>query len=312
MVGMVLPVFAIIAIGWVASARGWVEGSAAETALMRLAVNVFYPALIFKFVVHNDALRDPSTLLQSLGAGTGGMVLGMFAALLLGAAFGIRRRDGRGCFAVAAGVYNFGFFAIPIARGTFGDEAVGVMLAVNAGVELAIWSVGLLLITGDLSLRKLHRMLSPPVIALLVALPLNYADAQAWLPGPFLVLVDALGECSIPMGLILTGVTFHKLFDESRGELLRSPRIPLAGCVIRLLILPSLILLAAITLPLSTEVRQVLYVHSAMPSAVFPVVLARHYGGNGTVALKVSLTTNLAALVTIPLWLTLTYPLLWS
>jgi predicted permease len=40
-----------------------------------------------------------------------------------------------------------------------------------------------------------------------------------------------------------------------------------------------------------------------MPCAVFPVVLARHYGGNVSVALQVIAATTVVSLFTMPLWI---------
>jgi malate permease and related proteins len=44
-------------------------------------------------------------------------------------------------------------------------------------------------------------------------------------------------------------------------------------------------------------------VQSAMPAAVFPIVLAKMHGGEMPVALRVVLGTSIPSLITIPLWL---------
>jgi predicted permease len=44
-------------------------------------------------------------------------------------------------------------------------------------------------------------------------------------------------------------------------------------------------------------------VQAAMPCAVFPIVLARHFDGSPEIALKVVLTTTILSLITIPLWI---------
>jgi predicted permease len=49
----------------------------------------------------------------------------------------------------------------------------------------------------------------------------------------------------------------------------------------------------------------VLVVQAAMPAAVFPIVLARHYGGQPLVAVQVVLATTALGLLVIPLWLSL-------
>jgi hypothetical protein len=67
--------------------------------------------------------------------------------------------------------------------------------------------------------------------------------------------------------------------------------------------MPVLFLLLARFLPCSIELKRVLVMQAAMPAAVLPIVLTRHYGGDTRTALQVALGTSLAGLVTIPLWL---------
>ncbi len=64
-----------------------------------------------------------------------------------------------------------------------------------------------------------------------------------------------------------------------------------------------LILLVARFLPASVELKQVLVLQAAMPSAVFPIVMSSHYGGDPPTALRVVLGTALLGLLTIPLWI---------
>ena len=75
------------------------------------------------------------------------------------------------------------------------------------------------------------------------------------------------------------------------------------ACTLRLGVLPSLFLLLAKFLPASTELKQVILLQSAMPAAVFPIILARQYGGDPATAVRVVVITSLGGLVTIPLWL---------
>ena len=42
---------------------------------------------------------------------------------------------------------------------------------------------------------------------------------------------------------------------------------------------------------------------AAMPAAVFPIILARHYQGDPPTALRVVIGTSVVGLVTIPLWI---------
>jgi predicted permease len=74
--------------------------------------------------------------------------------------------------------------------------------------------------------------------------------------------------------------------------------------------LPLAFLLIAAWIPASRELKSVIIVQAAMPGAVIPVLLARHYRGHPVTALRVALSTALLSLVTIPLWISLGMTLL--
>ena len=77
------------------------------------------------------------------------------------------------------------------------------------------------------------------------------------------------------------------------------------ACVLRLGVLPLFALALAKWLPCPVELRRVMLVQAAMPSAVVPVILAKHYGGDPAEALRIILYTSALGLLTIPFWLQL-------
>jgi malate permease and related proteins len=56
-------------------------------------------------------------------------------------------------------------------------------------------------------------------------------------------------------------------------------------------------------LPLPLELQKVMLLQAAMPSAVFSIVMARHYKGDPQTAVRVVAATSILALLTIPLWI---------
>ena len=83
----------------------------------------------------------------------------------------------------------------------------------------------------------------------------------------------------------------------------RHARDSIGACLLRLGILPLLMLTAARWLPCPVELRRVMLIQAAMPCAVIPVILAKHYGGDPAMALRIILCTSAAALLTIPWWI---------
>lgn len=110
-----------------------------------------------------------------------------------------------------------------------------------------------------------------------------------------------LGQCAIPIGLLLIGAI---MADHTREFASRQGgRVMLIGSLLRLGLLPLSFLGLAMVLPAVEELRRVLVLQASMPAAVFTIVLARHYGGDAATALRVVVATSVLGLVTIPLWL---------
>ena len=164
-----------------------------------------------------------------------------------------------------------------------------MLLVVNVGVDLAIWTVGVTMVSGRFSRQNLKKAFSPPAVAVLIGLPLNYLGGRELLPDAVLSLIDMLAVCAIPIGIFIIGVAFCELARESGAKLRLNV---VAGSVLmRHLLLPALMLGAAWLIPFSPAVRDVILVHAAMPCGVFPVVLAKHYGGAGNLAFQAVATS---------------------
>ena len=101
-----------------------------------------------------------------------------------------------------------------------------------------------------------------------------------------------------PAQLLLVGAAISDLI--SKGNWLKPYSRPLVACVVRLAILPFAFIGFAYFLPIGLELKRVLAVQSAMPCALFPIVLARHHGGHVATAVQVIIATTLISIFTIP------------
>jgi predicted permease len=75
--------------------------------------------------------------------------------------------------------------------------------------------------------------------------------------------------------------------------------------LLRLAVLPTIFVTIAVYAPLTIEMKRVLVIHAAMSSAIFPMVLSRHYDGDPETALDTILPNCLLALVTLPFWVSI-------
>lgn len=304
----VLPIFFVIGAGALARRLGWLD-TEADRSLMTVVVNLLYPALIFSFILGNDALRQPSNLILPPLVGLTTVIGGFALAMLVARKFKIGNQKECRTFAFTTGIYNYGYFPVPIIALLFDRETTGVLLVHNLGVEVAMWVLGVGFILSRNDPKSIwKRVFSGPVIAILIAVPMNYFKIDQHLPNSALETVNLLGQCAIPLGLLLIGATFVDLAKEMKIS--SRLKIPITASVLRLGILPAAFLFIAFILPLSIELKCVIAVQAAMPSGVFPIVLARHFDGSAEVALKVVLGTTMISFLTIPLWIAIGIKLL--
>ena len=299
---LILPVFAVMAIGAGLRRVGWLNAEA-DTSLLKLVVNLLYPALIFENVHANAALRAGGNLVWAPLVGfvtiTGGIAVCYYAArvLRLGGA-------GTSCrtFAFTVGIYNYAYITVPLMAALFGRESLGVLFAHNVGVEAAIWTVGVLVLAGH-SLREGWRQLySPPVLALVLAVGVNLAGLGGHIPEVVLGVIRTLAACAIPLGLLLSGATMAEHLFTRPAELF-AWRTSVGAVVLRLGALSGLFLLLARFGPFSADLKHVILVQATMPAAFLPLVIVKHYGGDSLTAVRGVLATVVASVMLMPLWL---------
>lgn len=304
----VLPVLGVVGAGYAIRRLEWLNETA-DASLMRVVVNLLTPCLIADTILGNPAFaRVDNVLLPPL--------LG-FLTTAMGFAIGWWTRRWPGCgsgetgertYALTVGLCNYGYIPIPLAQVLFSAGTLGVLFVQNIGVELAMWLLGLALVSGRSWREGGRYLLNPPVMAIAGTLVANLIIPRSAVPSAVLGCAHLLGQCAIPLGLILIGATIADVLPELKHR--RGWRVVAVACVVRLLILPALILGLAWCLPVSTELKQVLLLHAAMPSAVFPIVMSRHFGGDAGTALRVVIGTSLVGILTMPAWLKVGFLLL--
>jgi malate permease and related proteins len=297
---LILPVFALIAVGVALRRFHWVEGTA-ETSLLRLVVYVCMPCLVFDTIVGNASLREPGNLLLPPLAGFVTTVAGFGVAYLGARSIGLAKGTGLRTFAVSAGICNYSYLPLPIVGGIWGARAQGLVLVHNLGVDLALWSVGLIVLTGAKPHGGWKKLVTPMLLTLVAAVAINLTGAASYVPVFVGSMARSLGVCAVPIGLLMTGVNLADYLDEPSKLLHRN--VAVAACVVRLGIMPALMLCFARLLPCSVDLKRVLVVEAAMPAAVFPIIMARYYGGQPLTAVQVVLSTTAAGLIACPLWI---------
>ncbi|HEX2099154.1 MAG TPA: AEC family transporter [Candidatus Synoicihabitans sp.] len=297
---LIVPVFALIGLGAIARRVRWLTEEA-DGSLLKLVVNLLYPCLIFENVLGNAALRDPSNVLLAPLVGYVTLAGGILAALYAGKLLGLEPGRGLRTFAYSVGIYNYGYIPIPLMAALFGPESLGVLLVHNVGCEAAIWTVGILVLSGGSLREGWKKLINAPLITLVLALIGNVFNLDAHLPQAVRTVIGMCGACAIPLGLLLIGGTLMEYL--ARPAQLFSLRIISTATLLRLVVFPAVFLLVAAVLPASPELKRVMLVEAAMPAGILSIVIAKHYGGQPLTAVQVVLGTTAVGLLVIPGWL---------
>lgn len=306
-----LSVFLIAGIGF-ATRRFGIIDDPTEHKIMKLVVWVLVPCFILSKVPGNPSLQHVSTVAGAMGIGAGIIAASFGICWLAGRAIGMTNDDGVKTFSVATGLQNYGFIPIPLIEGIFpesSDQILGVMFVHNLGVELGLWTLGIILLSGSAS-GAWKRLINGPTIAITVGLILNFTQPWTLLPTAAMPIVDVLhrtttmmGVCAIPIAVMLVGATLCGILERETWK--PDWRVIVASPILRFAILPAMILLVASCVTFSDELRLVLAVQAAMPTGIFPIVLSKHFGGKPSVAIQVALLSSALSLVLTPLLLTL-------
>ncbi len=291
------PAFVVIACGFALRRLGKLQ-PAADASLLTLAVNFLYPCFIADAVLGNPALREIGNVLLAPIAGAALLTCSFGVAAIASRMMRLSKPHPARTFTFTAAIPNWGYLPIPLVQAIFPSSTTGILFIHNIGFELALWSIGVWLLSGEGSWQ---RALNIPFFAILSALVLNLFHATDWLPAFALNSLHFLGQGAIPLSLLLTGAMLADSVNE--GGLAQNKGRTLAGCIVKLGILPPLIILAARWLPCSLDLKRVLVVQAAMPCAMVPVVLTRLYRADTGTAVRLVITTTVLGLLTIPLWL---------
>lgn len=289
-----LPVYLIIVAGAVLRKAGVIRQEH-DAGILQLIFLVMLPCFILDKILGSEVLRSGPVVLWSIGLGYGLIVVGILLGLLVGRLIGLEHGTGMRTFALSAGCQNFGFTAAPVVESLWGTGALALLFVHNIGVETAVWSVGVMMMSGERGVPW-KRLVNGPVIAVTIGLMLVALRLDHQVTGAVRKAMSLVGVGAFPMAILITGCSMMDLVGEERANW----RVIVGSALVRLVLAPAAILCAAKYCPISTELRQVMVVQAAMPAGMSAILLARMYGGRPAVAVQVVIATTVLSLLTVP------------
>jgi hypothetical protein len=295
----VLPVYLLILAG---AALRWlgIVNKGHDEGVMRVVYMVMLPCFALDKILGSSVLKSGSVVVSSIALGFGMMLAGVTIGAIVGKLLGLSRGTGIRTFALSSGSQNFGFTAAPVVEILWSTGTLAVLFVHNIGVELAMWSAGVMILTGSGGIQW-RKILNGPVIAVTTGLLLVFLGWDIHITGPARKAISMLGVGAFPLAVFITGCTIMDLVMAERPSF----KIILGSSLVRLLLAPIAFLCAAKFLPIANELREVLVVQAAMPAAMTPIMLARMYGGRPAIAVQIVVFTTVLSLFTLPWIITL-------
>jgi len=297
MLEVMLTLFAIVVVGYVAGKLGYLGGDF-DRQLSRLVINITCPALILSSAMTGE-LPDRRFILPLL------LISVITYVALTGAAFLLpryltHRREDEGVVGFALMFGNVGFMGYPVVASIFGHEAVFYAAVLNVVNTFTVFTVGTVLITGrgEVGSKRFQKkvLYSTPMISayltmLIVALEIDN------IPGFVSQPLTMIGNITVPAALLIVGSSMSQLSPRA----MLGNRTVYATTLLRLAVLPLAVYYLTAALGFSEFVVRINTVVIAMPVATYGTILCLKYGRDTTMITEVTFITTLLSMLTIPL-----------
>jgi hypothetical protein len=290
--GIILPVFCIIAVGYgYARLRGSTV-KADMAGVNRVSTEILGPLLVFTAMASKDfdLTQNAMLILAGVVIALGSGLLAWPLARLLG--YDVRT------FLPPMMYNNCGNMGLPLAALAFGQAGLSAAVALFMACNLVYFSIGIKILAAGKpqaqSMSSWRLLLNPMMVAMMCGLV--FAIGHIALPAPLFDGLKMLGEASIPIMLFALGV-------RMRDVTLKSWQIGMVGAAVCPLAGLAVAWLLDQVLGLSAGQRAQMYLFASLPPAVFCFLIAEQYQQEPDKVASIVLLGNLAALLFVPLGL---------
>jgi malate permease and related proteins len=284
LLGVILPVFLVIALGFLYAKRAKPD----MTWVNRINLDLLAPALIFSALASKDfdLAANRALILGAIGVVIGsGLLAWPFAKLL--------REDVR-TFVPPMMFNNCGNMGLPLASLAFGQVGLSAMVALFTISNLIHFTLGVHIVNRHAAFWPVFR--NPMVVATFVGFA--FAILQPPLPDWLTLSIKMTGDAMIPLMLISLGVRMATVtWGGWNLGVIGALVCPLTGIAMAALLSPAL--------GLSPVQQGLLILFGCLPPAVLNFMVAEQYDQEPAKVASIVLLGNAASLVFVPLGLSL-------
>jgi malonate transporter len=296
LLAIVLPVFGLIAIGYVARLTGFVSERVGE-GLSEFVFTLSLPCLIFRTLVRADIPAvQPWGYWISYFAGVA--VAWVLATLIGRRFFGIKGVSGV-VAGFSAGQANTVFVGVPMILKAYGDAGavpLFLLIAVHLPVTMTLATI---LAEGRQSspLGIIKRLATHPIVVGILA-GSAFRPVASHVPAPFWQVMELLASAAVPCALISMGIALR------RYGLQMGWKLPALISFLKLIVHPLVVLLLATRVfDMPPVWAGVAVLFASCPSGINAYLFAERYGEGVALASSAVTLSTILALGSTLIWL---------
>lgn len=287
----IIVLFAAIAAGFACRKAGVLDEQGTST-LSNIVVKLILPFYLFSAILNSGSVIGAGGVMTAIGLSAAMFLLSALVALFVIPLLRAPTED-RGVYMFEIMCGNVTYIGIPVCAAVIGGDAPFYAALLNIPYNLLCFSVGIFLLSGKLSFR---RILNPAFLSGALATLLYVLSVPV--PGIITDCAAFVGQATSPcamliIGSVLASVPLRDIFNEWRA---------LPFTLIRLVGIGLLVALLTAPLPIDPALRGVLILMAAMPAATNSTMLCTIYGGNRVLSAKLIFISTALSALTIPLW----------
>ena len=303
LLGTLVSLFALIAVGFICGKMKMVSDNAIAD-LTGLLMKFFLPCMLISSMARDFDVDMLQQILLVFAASFASTLLFLLIMWVLTFVFHIPQRM-RGLWTFAAASPNLGFFGFPLISVLMGSDALFLASMFSMPVNIICFTIGIKIISRDSDANAgvcwKDILTNPCNIAVAIGLLLFFLPIT--LPGPVASVVEDLGAATIPISMIIVGISLSK---GSFRDMFRH-KYSYLSTIARLIISPLLMFALLQFWPSAwgDMIPALLILIYALPGPTIVVIFARQYKSDIDLANGSIFMSSLFSLVTIPVMLAL-------
>jgi malonate transporter and related proteins len=292
--GVTLPFFALILLGFISAWRRWVPPEAVP-AFNGFLLYFAVPAMLFRFS-SNTPFPEIANARYFVAWGISGVLVLLVVTFIAWRFLHQRLRDAA-FYGLAGAVANAGFLGVPLLVALLGERAAAPAILTIVADLVIVGSVGLVLVEMDGATRsgwkedardaEVRIFLNPFLLSMLLGAAFS---GFGWkLATPLTEIVKLLADAAGPCALFAIGLSLVRPDAPLKSPILA---LPVAA---KLFVHPFVVWLAMTALGMDEFTTMVAILVAALPSAGWVLIFALRYEADyGRISATILLTTALA------------------